>query len=103
MKETEKIMKQVDKEERRRSKQQAAVPAYPTFSKSSKASSAATTPTLPRYCLAILTGHSLLAMLCMTALALATQQNHTLLGSCREPLYPEIAQDFLKLVVLQYL
>ena len=49
MKETEKIMKQVDKEERRRSKQQAAAAPYPLYSRASKASSAATTPTLPRY------------------------------------------------------
>ena len=46
MKETEKVMKQVDKAERRRSKQQA--PPSSLFSKAGKPPSAATTPVLAR-------------------------------------------------------
>lgn len=49
MKETEKVMKQVDKEERRRSKQQG--PSLFSSKPPSKPSSAATTPVLPRYLL----------------------------------------------------
>lgn len=47
MKETEKVMKQVDKEERRRSKQQA--PSSSLFTKAAKAPLAATPPAMPRY------------------------------------------------------
>lgn len=46
MKETEKVMKQVDKEERRRSKQ---APSSSLFSKAAKAPLAATPPVMPRY------------------------------------------------------
>ena len=47
MKETEKVMKQVDKEERRRSKQQA--PSSSLFTKAAKGPLAATPPAMPRY------------------------------------------------------
>ena len=47
MKETEKVMKQVDKEERRRSKQQ--IPSSSVFTKAAKGPLAATPPTIPRY------------------------------------------------------
>lgn len=47
MKETEKVMKQVDKEERRRSKQQA--PSSSLFTKAAKGPFAATPPDMPRY------------------------------------------------------
>ena len=48
MKETEKVMKQVDKEERRRSKQQGSS-ASSMFSMPSKVPLAATPPVMPRY------------------------------------------------------
>ena len=47
MKETEKVMKQVDKEERRRSKQQA--PSSSLFTTAAKGPLAATPPAMPRY------------------------------------------------------
>jgi hypothetical protein len=47
MKETEKVMKQVDKEERRRSKQQ--IPSSSLFTKAAKGPLAATPPAIPKY------------------------------------------------------